>query len=257
MPFSPPVTPKQILIPLAGIVAVILVILASVEIMRPFIEKPEIAGIVKTDPQEKGEVTLPGRGKLPPLHVAAARDPALRDYMTRLGQIPADEIFIDSQNADLIMVSILFRWAGIGEVESGLYGPYIDARIIEFMKAIGSIPDTVLPGQAIDANQAITLNNRWFAIFDYYKNRLLIQLSGKAVYDQKASYDLNGDRIVVTGDISADFVHEFQKELHRTRNSGQAMHGFLDFISATKGFAALNDNEQDLIMSLNAGAAAQ
>ena len=259
MPFSPPAPPQRMMILLACVLAVLLAIAAIMGITHFMTQKSDTPVAVTEAPLAAGEATLPGRGRLPHLHIAAARDRVLQDMVTRLAQLPADQIFIDSQDADLILVGILFRWAGVEETETGLYGPYIDARIVEFMKAIGSIPATLQAGQDIPAEDATALNTRWFGIFDYYRTRLLIQISGKAVYNQDASYELDGDRIVVNGDISAGFVREFQEELLQTRNSGQAMHGFLDFISATKGFEALDDAEQDLIMSLNAGddAAAQ
>lgn len=252
MPFSPPLPPKHIFIVLAVILAVLLVVAAAVWLRPAATGQAEKAAIVKETPVAAGEVTLPGRGQLSPLHMVAANDPALRDMIARLGQLPADEIFIDSQNADMLIVSLLFRWAGVEDAEAGAYGPFIDSRIVAFMKRIGSLPADLLAGQEIAADDSITLNTRWFGIFDYYRTRLLIQLSGRAVYNQAASYDLKGDRIIVSGEISPDFVRQFQGKLHQSRNSGQAMHGLLDFIKATKGFEALNDAEQDLIMSLNA-----
>ncbi len=247
MPFSMPAIPKQTIIILAVVVAVIL----SLGVANHLSHKPAPVTLEKDIPVAAGEVTLQGRGKLPHLHIVAARDPALRDMITRLGNVPVDQIFIDTKDADLMIVGILFRWSGADLVENQLYGPYVDARIVAFLKTIGIVPETVLAGQEIAAEQATALNAQWFAIFDHYRTRLLAQLSGRVVYSDAVSYDLGLDQIVVKGAISTDFVRAFQDKLQDTDDSGEAMRAFLDFISATKGFSMLNDSEQDLIMSLN------
>lgn len=247
MPFSMPAIPKQTII----ILAVVLAVIVSLGVANHLSHKPASVTVEKDIPVAAGEVTLQGRGKLPHLHIVAARDPALRDMIARLGNVPVEQIFIDTKDADLMIVGILFRWSGADLAENQLYGPYVDARIVSFLKTIGVVPETVLAGQEIPVEQATALNTQWFAIFDHYRTRLLTQLSGKVVYNNAASYDLGLDQIVVNGAISTDFVRAFQDQLQDTDNSGEAMRAFLDFISATKGFSMLDDAEQDLIMSLN------
>ena len=249
MPFSMPALPKQKIIILAAVLAVAGV-LGAVNYLSHH-NKSALVTAEQNIPVAAGAVTLQGRGKLPHLHVAMANDPALRDMITRLDRLPIDQIFIDAKDADLMIIGILFRWSGADHAENQLYGPYVDARVISFLKTIGIVPETVLAGQDISAEQAATLNAQWFGIFDHYRTRLLAQLSGKAVYDNAVSYDLGLDQIAVKGAVSSDFVREFQDKLQGSDDSGEAMRAFLDFISATKGFSMLNDAEQDLIMSLN------
>jgi hypothetical protein len=189
--------------------------------------------IAPTTSPRNVSMTLMGKGELIPLHDAMTRD--------------AEPGETNSQ-----ILNILFRWAGVDQVPSGTYGPYADARVVAFLKKMGAVPSTVLPETPLEMGEAENINQLWFPIFDHFRLRLLVQGMGKDVYGGKASYQYNKDAIAVDAPISPDFIAAFQAELTRSQNSGEAMRSLLDFVAATKGFEALSDQEQDMIMSLNA-----
>ncbi|MGZ9097275.1 MAG: hypothetical protein ACXW30_03145 [Micavibrio sp.] len=197
-----------------------------------------------------GLQTLEGKGGLPSLHDAVAADATLGEMVKKLDEVPAPQLFIQQTDIDLNIVNILFRWSGADMAQANEYGPYIDARVVSFLKKIGSVPETTLPGKEIEMVEAGSLNQLWFKVFEHFRTRLLIQTSGKGVYGGNAKYDLATDKIVISGPISPDFIQEFEAALKVSDNSGEAMRAFLDFIDATKGFSALSDAEQDMIMSL-------
>lgn len=197
--------------------------------------------------------TLEGKGGLPALHDAMAADSTLAEMVKKLDEVPAPELFINQAVFDLNIVNILFRWSGADKAQENEYGPYIDARVVSFLKTIGSIPQTTVPGTEIEMVEAGSLNQIWFKVFDHFRTRLLVLTSGKNVYGGMAKYDLATDKIEVSGPISPDFIQAFEEALKTSDNSGEAMRSLLDFIDATKGFSALNDAEQDLIMSLESG----
>lgn len=197
--------------------------------------------------------TLEGKGGLPALHDAMAADSTLAEMVKKLDEVPAPELFINQAVIDLNIVNILFRWSGADKAQENEYGPYIDARVVSFLKTIGSIPQTTVPGTEIEMVEAGSLNQIWFKVFDHFRTRLLVLTSGKNVYGGMAKYDLATDKIEVSGPISPDFIQAFEEALKTSDNSGEAMRSLLDFIDATKGFSALNDAEQDLIMSLESG----
>lgn len=197
-------------------------------------------------------MTLMGKGELIPLHDAMARDAELNALVERFKIVPAARLLAYPGETNSQILNILFRWGGVDQVPSGTYGPYADARIVAFLKKMGAVPSTVLPETPLEMGEAENINQLWFPIFDHFRLRLLVQGMGKDVYGGKASYQYNKDAIVVDAPISPDFIAAFQAELIRSQNSGEAMRSLLDFVAATKGFEALSDQEQDMIMSLNA-----
>lgn len=195
-------------------------------------------------------LTLDGRGDLQPLHMVAGKDVRLQEMITKLSAVPASQIFTHESDVNLMVAEILFRWAEADMAQSGAYGPYIDARVAAFLKKIGSVPASYTPGTQIPIKDATNLTQLWFKVFDHYRIRLLAQTAGEAIYGGHVTYDLNRDKLIITGAVSPDFIHAFQFELLKSTNSGEHMRALLDFIDATKGFNTLTDQEQDLIMSV-------
>lgn len=201
-------------------------------------------------------ITLMGKGELVPLHDAMAGDAELNALVERFKIVPASRLLAYPGETNMQVLNIVFRWAGVDQVLPGTYGPYIDARVVAFLKKLGAVPSTVLPETPLQMGEAENINQLWFPIFDHFRIRLVVQGMGKDVYGGKASYEYNKDMIAVDAPISPDFITAFQAELARSQNSGEAMRSLLDFVAATKGFEALSDQEQDMIMSLNAPAPA-
>lgn len=197
-------------------------------------------------------MTLMGKGELVPLHDAMARDAELNELVERFKIIPAARLMAYPGDTNTQILNILFRWAGVERVLPGTYGPYIDARVVAFLKKMGAVPSTVLPETPLQMGEAESISQLWFPIFDHFRLRLMVQGMGKDVYGGKASYHYNKDMVVVAAPISPDFVAAFQAELTRSQNSGEAMRSLLDFVAASKGFEALSDQEQDMIMGLSA-----
>jgi|GEM_PF-6437953 hypothetical protein len=201
-------------------------------------------------------ITLMGKGELVPLHDAMAGDAELNALVERFKIVPVSRLLAYPGETNMQVLNILFRWAGVDQVLPGTYGPYIDARVVAFLKKLGAVPSTVLPETPLEMGEAENISQLWFPIFDHFRIRLVVQGMGKDVYGGKASYQYNKDMIAVDAPISPDFITAFQAELARSQNSGEAMRSLLDFVAATKGFEALSDQEQDMIMSLNAPAPA-
>jgi hypothetical protein len=198
------------------------------------------------------DVTLMGKGELVPLHDAMARDRELAELVERFKIVPASRLLAYPGETNTQILNILFRWAGVDQVTPGTYGYFIDARVVAFLKKLGAVPSTVLPETPLEMGEAESISQLWLPIFEHFRLRLMVQGMGKDVFGGKASYQYNKDAIVVNAPLSPDFITAFQAELARSQNSGEAMRSLLDFVSATKGFEALSDQEQDMIMSLNA-----
>lgn len=207
------------------------------------IPKPPVLLLVNT-------LTLAGRGDLDPLHMVMLHDNSLREMVAELGKVSPVDIFAKESQVDMKVADILFRWAEADMAEKGAYGPYIDARVASFLRKIGSVPASFMPGTEIPIKDATNLTQLWFKVFDHYRIRLLAQTAGQKIFDGKIVYNMNTNALSIGGPISPAFVAAFQEELQTAKNSGEQMRAFLDFIDGTKGFSTLSEKEQDMIMGI-------
>lgn len=195
-------------------------------------------------------LTLAGRGNLEPLHMVTMHDASLKEMVDELGTVPPVDIFSKETAVNLKVANILFRWAEADMVEKGAYGQYIDARVAAFLRKIGSVPASFMPGTEIPVKDATNLTQLWFKVFEHYRIRLLAQTAGQSIYEGKTVYNMNTDALTINGTISPVFIGALREELQTARNSGEQMRAFLDFVDSTKGFTKLSDKEQDMIMSI-------
>jgi hypothetical protein len=198
-----------------------------------------------------GMATLQGRGDLPPLHMAMDHNVNLANDVAKLSDAPVIDVFVNSRGIDEAIASILLRWAGADQAQQQSFGPYIDARVVMFLKKAGLLPESVLPGTEIPQEQAAALTQTWFNAYDHFRTRLLAQSIGNKIYQGGVAYDLATDKMTTRGPLLPDFIRRFDVALETASNSAEAMRAFLDFIDATKGFGNLSDQDQDLIMSLD------
>lgn len=242
MQFSLSSIPKPKLIFAATMLAVFFGVGIAYNLARE-IPKPPVLLLVNT-------LTLAGRGDLEPLHMVMLHDSSLKEMVTELGKVSPVDIFAKQPQVDMKVADILFRWAEADMAEKGAYGPYIDARVASFLRKIGSVPASFMPGTAIPIKDATNLTQLWFKVFDHYRIRLLAQTAGQKIFDGKIVYNMNTDALSIGGPISPVFVAALQEELQTANNSGEQMRSFLDFIDGTKGFSTLSEKEQDMIMSI-------
>jgi hypothetical protein len=202
------------------------------------------------DTQLVGMATLKGHGSLPVLHDVMNSNGDLTDMVMNLSAIPAPDAFIRRTMIDQLVVDILFRWAGVETIPAQSFGPFIDARVAGFLKAIGAIPVDIQQGMMITVEEAGPLNKMWFQAFEHYRIRLLAQVIGKQVFQGGIKYDLGSDNMTVMGPLIPKFIEQFDASLQASANSGEAVRNLLDFIDQTRGFNNLTTEEQDLIMSM-------
>lgn len=249
LPFSLPPVSRDKIIFLGFMVAIFLAVGVANHFYQ---ERPEAPKLIIVD-----VVNLAGRGNLPPLNDVMGKDSELSRMVNELSSVPAPQLFTKQNIVDAMIVQILFRWAGADMAQKEANGPYIDARIVAFLKRIGSFPVTSGPvtsgdGQTIDIKQAADLDQLWFKIFDHYRAPLLAQTAGKDIFGGRVSYDVNTDTLKIKGDLSPEFIGAFETELQSSNNSGEIMRSLLDFVDSTKGFANLSEKDQDLIMGIHA-----
>lgn len=243
LPFPRPRIPRNVVVGVVMAVA----IFSVVGIGNHFFENRPPAPTFNL--QSSGP-TLLGRKRIPPLHQAALSDIRLREMVDALSTIPATDYFARPELANQMIVEILLRWTGADMAAQGAYGPYIDARLVAFLRAMGAMPDGIDGNDEIKPDQVDALYNSWYRVYEHYRTRLITQIAGKEIYSGRVAYDLNADRVSVSGPISQDFLSRLQSSLRESRHSGDVMRGFLDYVDRSKGLNSLSEAEHDMIMAL-------
>ncbi len=202
------------------------------------------------DTQLIGMATMRGHGTLPPLHEAMNNDRDLTEMVGALSSRPPTDMFVARADVDRDVADILFRWSGSDLLPEESFGPFIDSRVAGFLQTIGAIPPETVPGTMIAADDAGRLKETWFRAFDHFRLRLLGQTLGKKVYAGGLEYDMATDSLGVPATLNERFVAALNTALQSSRNSGESIRNFLDFIDQTKGFGNLSEQEQDMIMAM-------
>lgn len=158
--------------------------------------------------------TLRGYGDLPDLHIAMSMDEDLLDLVEDFATSTMGDIMeaVISPPGGAIQ-DILFRWAGVDDVNPTSRGAYIDARILEFLEAFmgrdyaqfGTNPN---PG----GNNPVTfLMDAWEAAYHEFAVRLAYQATGVSnLFEGAAPYDpvadTFGDASGIDASAMADWI---------------------------------------------------
>ena len=165
----------------------------------------------RTDSRFAGDYTLDpttlllpnarGYGLMPDLYVAMSMDPTLRQMVADF----ANDAIGDVAGFDTQVTNILYRWAGVENVDPASRGPNVDAQHLEALEAfVGS--DFVGWGGTTDplSHPAPLLEQAYQTLFDAIKVRLLVQGPLAPVFSG-VNFDFATDSI--SG--SVDFANAF------------------------------------------------
>lgn len=98
------------------------------------------ASVFAPDPQAFFLPTLRGYGTIPDLHIAMSLDNAEAGNLLSLVEEIHSKTFAQTFDATGALTddvrAIMFRWAGVDEIDPGSRGPYIDARELAFLEKL-------------------------------------------------------------------------------------------------------------------------
>lgn len=143
---------------------------------------------------------LRGYGVLPDLYISASMDNDLGDpdsllsLLTTFSEKSLNELFVDDGSIIEETRAILFRWAGVEDVDPASRGAYVDARELEFLEALvgqdylqlGAQPN---PGVAA----AYWLNAAFDMALNAISARLIAQSAAHVLFEGDASYNPAAD----------------------------------------------------------------
>lgn len=137
-----------------------------------------------------------GYGTLPDLYIAASQDNDLNDpasLMSLLGNFTiksVDELFVDDASVLAEVQAIMYRWAGVDDVDPASRGPHVNAQQLEFLEELfgqeflqqGFLEDPAgLAGDLLDKAFDIAL--------DALTARLIAQGAGQALFAGSTFYN--------------------------------------------------------------------
>lgn len=198
---------------------------------------------------------LPGIYKAMPLQAVMDKDPQLKDAVITLGLRSVIQMFTDPDTTDYLVSTILLHWTGSDKVPAGSRGTIVDSRIVDFLEKVGMLQDA--PQTVTDQATAEKIRKIWYQAFQLYKAKLLLQTAARDVYLGGARYDIQQNKIIITGDLSRAFFNQFLQLLAYSNNPAAAYRNLLLFVSYTKGVDALSEDERDMIRAVRSAAEKQ
>jgi Ca2+-binding RTX toxin-like protein len=169
---------------------------------------------------------LIGYGHLPDLWAAMTLN---QDLLNSVKSIVLNSATMNATDFDQAFENILFRWAGVDDIDPASRGPYIDARHLEFVLAFYGVDQTLNPEYAINPQSSAAVNT-WEPLYQdivkMFETRFITQitfgqLQNGVDFDDIMSnpfsifdsirYDRSTDRLAIDVDVLASdtfaFIH--------------------------------------------------
>lgn len=161
---------------------------------------------------------LRGYGVLPDLYIAMSMDNDLEDgesllsLVKELNERSLEDLFDGTSTTKDLVRDILFRWAGVDEVDPGSRGLYVDARELEFLEKLTGQPflqngaysnprGTVAGGGIAESFQTA---------FDHFYATLLAQTVAGELFTGDFYYNISTDSFVGIEGLSTDTLDEME-----------------------------------------------
>lgn len=162
-------------------------------------------GSYTLDPEVLFLPTLRGYGTLPDLSIAMSQDSDLKDMVA---DFVGDFTLADIATSDAAITGILYKWAGVDNVDPGSRGAYIDARHLAFLEHfLGSdFIQEQTHGPNPLANAAAELEEVYQTAFKMLSADILIQAGGATLFDGSPTYDPYSGEITGNAALSEDGV---------------------------------------------------
>jgi Ca2+-binding RTX toxin-like protein len=137
-------------------------------------------------------ITLPGLrgyGTLPDLVVAMSQDSTLKSDVADFVGGFATSGFASFSDSDV--ANILYQWAGVESVDPSSRGPDVDARQLEFLEHLFGQNFIQLETQSANPvlGAAQDIDASWNMILEQFKDDLVLQAGGSALFANPVTYD--------------------------------------------------------------------
>jgi Ca2+-binding RTX toxin-like protein len=205
----------------------------------------EYTGSVAIDPRVLFLPDLRGYGQLMDLHLAMSVNETLLQKVQALAVTPLEQLFSSSFNIAGKIDDILYRWAGVENVDPNirLIGSDIsnfDMRDYQFLQKFD--PFVAFYNQSLNASSALA---RVFDDFGYaVLARILVQSNGAQLFTERGVYDSSTDTFSGTWHLN---LATFQNLVNTVHPTGPALKDFwlslFEVINHTVGLTNLTTTE--------------
>ncbi|MGD1892651.1 MAG: calcium-binding protein [Cyclobacteriaceae bacterium] len=133
--------------------------------------------------------TLRGYGDVPDLHIAMSLDETLLTMVQNVAAADTATLFDPTFDLEGQIKDILFRWAGIEDVDQFEHGPYVDVREQLFLEAVTASEFDNNGSNVPEIWQALVLKNGFDDAYDALSTRIVAQSTGDDLFTQVATYN--------------------------------------------------------------------
>ena len=193
---------------------------------------------------------LRGFGTLPDLAIAESLDSTLKGDVSDLTSgFAMTTSFADGMALDTSIADILYRWAGVDEVDPGDRGGF-DAQKREFMEHFFGQAFTQYVYRPDPRGDALAeLQDAWDAVFYNAKAELLSQLDAGAIFDGTAIYNPYTGNFEGTKDILQGTIDDLQAAAptDTTAHTQAYWEQVAQIIDVVKGFENLTTGENTMM----------
>ena len=204
--------------------------------------------------------TIRGYGNLPDLHIAMSLDNGEAGLLELVREVaftdPSTLFSVDFNFEDKIK-EILFKWAGVEDVDPASRGNVIDARELAFLEQFTDQPflqNGSNPNPESDA--AEILENAFNDFYNAFVARVLVQTTGESLFTQTANYNLHTDSFEGEFVLNFDAIENVIADLSLLNaDIIQSLNNIILLIDHTVGFNNLSSYElSELETMFNDGA---
>ncbi len=203
--------------------------------------------------------TLRGYGDLPTLHISASLDNDSNDpnnllhLLAEFSLTAMEDLFVDALVVKSDVENILFRWAGVDDLDPASRGPSVDARKLEFLEKFSGDDYLQFSSNSNPGNWAGQGLHRTFDfVVDAITARLMAQLDASKLFNSETEYNFYTDNYdgftTIDQTILTDLLN-ISLDATLVQNKTDYWVNIVKFFEYTIGTSELSQTEYDALQN--------
>lgn len=203
---------------------------------------------------------LRGAGNLAPLWISLSHDSDYEDadslfsLVSELHEKALEELFDGTAATKDLVLDILFRWAGVDEVDPGSRGGYVDAQELEFLEKLTGQPFLQLGAYSNPqgTQAAAGIAEAFKAAFDHFYATLLAQTAAGALFTGDFYYNIATDSFEDIEGLDTDTLDELEALATALSTTGERTVFWSHVVEMIEGAVGLGNLDTPDISALEA-----
>lgn len=202
---------------------------------------------------------LRGYGLLPDLYIAMSMDndleneESLLSLVKELNERPLEELFDGTEATKDLVRDILFRWAGVDEVDPDSRS-YVDARELGFLEALTGQPflQNGFHSNPQGSQAAAGIEEAFKMAFDHFYSTLMAQTAAGELFRGDFYYNIATDSFVGIEGLDADVLDEMETLASALSTTGERTMVWSNVVEMIEGVFGLDNLDTADISALEA-----